>query len=297
MLDWDKLRIFYIVAQTKNITKAAERLNASQSAVSRQITALESSMKTQLFHRRARGLLLTEQGDILLGTVSDFFQKLAQTENALLELSDRPKGSLRVTAGHSFGSIWLAAQMNEFTELYPEIKVELVLEDEQRNISMREADVAIRMYESKNPDLIQRPLTTIHSSIYASNDYLRVHGIPKSLKDLEKHRVLTLSTTGHHVMDGHNWLQKQAKAEGIELNVHFSVNNLMAMLRVVKQGMGIAVLPDYVVERARHVSRILDDITPPAVDAYMVYSMDMKESKRIRAFRHFIQRKLTEHTF
>lgn len=297
MLDWDKLRIFYIVAQTKNITKAAERLNASQSAVSRQITALENSMKTQLFHRRARGLLLTEQGDILLGTVSDFFQKLAQTENALLELSDRPKGALRVTAGHSFGSIWLAAQMNEFSELYPEIKVELVLEDEQRNISMREADVAIRMYESKNPDLIQRPLTTIHSSIYASNDYLRVHGIPKNFSDLQQHRILTLSATGHHVMDGHDWLEKHAKSQEVALYVRFSVNNLMAMLRVVKQGMGIAVLPDYVVERARHVSRILDDVTPPPVDAYMVYSMDMKESKRIRAFRHFIQRKLTEYTF
>jgi DNA-binding transcriptional LysR family regulator len=297
MLDWDKLRIFYIVAQTKNITKAAERLNASQSAVSRQITALESSMKTTLFHRRARGLLLTEQGDILLNTVSEFFQKLAQTENALLELSERPKGALRITAGHSFGAIWLAAQMHEFSELYPEIKVELVLEDEQRNLSMREADVAIRMYSTKNPDLVQRPLTTIHSSIYASNDYLRVYGIPKSFEELSNHRVLTLSTAGHQVMDGHDWMQRHAKSLGVELNIHFQVNNLMAMLRVVKQGMGIAVLPDYVVERARHVSRILDDVSPDPVDAYMVYSMDMKESKRIRAFRHFIQRKLTEYTF
>jgi DNA-binding transcriptional LysR family regulator len=77
MLDWDKLRIFYTVAQAKNITKAAEALNLSQSAVSRQITALEDQMKIALFYRRPRGLLLTEQGEMLQRTVSEFFKKLA----------------------------------------------------------------------------------------------------------------------------------------------------------------------------------------------------------------------------
>lgn len=297
MLDWDKLRIFYIVAQTKNITKAGERLNVSQSAVSRQITTLENNLKTPLFHRRARGLLLTEQGEILLGTVSEFFQKLAVTENTLLELSEQPQGKLRVTCSHSFGSIWLASHMKEFHQLYPEIIVELILDDQERNLSMREADVAIRMYPTTNPDLVQRPLVTLNSAIYASNDYLRMHGIPKNLSELAKHTVLSISCEGNHVLEGSDWLISHAQSQGIHLEPSFSVNNLMAMLRVVKHGMGIAVLPDYVVERARHVSRILDDVAPKPIDAYLVYSMDMKESKRIRAFKHFIQRKLAEQAF
>ncbi len=297
MLDWDKLRIFYIVAQTKNITKAADRLGGSQSAISRQITTLEHSLNTTLFHRRARGLLLTEQGEILLKTVSEFFQKLTITENALLEVADRPKGRLKVTATYSFGATWLTSQMKEFAELFPDISVELILSDEELNLSMGEANLGIRMYPSRNPDLIQRPLVTIHSSIYASNDYLRVHGIPKTMQDLDSHRVLALNDAGSATPERYHWLAKRAAQEGVELNTVFTVNNLMALLRAVKNGMGIAVLPDYIVERARHVSRILDDVSGEEIDVHLVYPMDMRDSKRIRAFRHFIQRKLAEHTF
>lgn len=297
MLDWDKLRVFYVVAQSKNITKAAERLKLSQSAVSRQVTALESSLNTTLFHRRARGLLLTEQGEILQKTVSDFFQKLSVTENALMEVADRPSGPLKVTTTYSFGATWLTSQIKEFAELFPEIQIELILSDDELNLTMGEANVAIRMYPSKNPDLIQRPLVQIHSSLFASNDYLRIHGIPKRFEDLANHKIIALIDSGHSPNEKFNWLQERAAQEGIPLQVSFSVNNLMSMLRSVKNGMGIAVLPDYIVERARHVSRVIDDVQGEPVDAYLTYPMDMKESKRVRAFRHFIQRKLAESTF
>jgi DNA-binding transcriptional LysR family regulator len=295
MLDWDKLRIFYIVAQTKNITKASERLGVSQSAVSRQISALESSLKISLFHRRARGLLLTEQGEILLKTVSEFFQKLTLTENTLM--ADRPKGVLRVTTTYSFGATWLTSQMQEFAELYPEIRVDLILHDDEVNLSMGEADVAIRMYPSRNADLIQRPLVTIHSGLYASNDYLRLYGIPKNINDLSSHRLLILNNRDMQPHEQYRWLLDKAEEDGVKLNVIYSVNNLMSILRAVKNGMGIAVLPDYIVERARHVSRILDDVPASHIDAYLVYPVDLKDSKRIRAFRHFLTRKLSEHTF
>jgi DNA-binding transcriptional LysR family regulator len=297
MLDWDKLRVFYVVAQTKNLTKAGERLNVSQSAISRQITGLESSLKSQLFHRRARGLLLTEQGEILLKTVSEFFQKLTVTENALMEVADRPKGVLKVTASYSFGATWLTSQINEFAELFPDIRLELILSDEELNLGMGEAHVAIRMYPTKSPDLVQRPLIAINSSLYASNDYLRIHGVPKSFADLSQHRIITLMEIGQASHDHYSWLSRRAEREGVALNVAFSVNNLMAILRAVKGGMGIAVLPDYLVERARHVSRLLEEVQGEPLDAYLVYPADMKDSKRIRAFRHFLQRKLAEHTF
>ncbi len=297
MLDWDKLRVFYVVAQTKNITKAGERLNVSQSAISRQITGLEASLNTQLFHRRARGLLLTEQGEILLKTVSEFFQKLALTENALMEVADRPKGILKVTATYSFGATWLTSQIKEFAELFPDIRIDLILSDEELNLSFGEANVAIRMYPTKSPDLVQRSLVAIQSSLYASNDYLRIHGVPKHFQDLEQHRIITLMENGQSAHDHYSWLARRAERESVKLNVAFNVNNLMSILRAVKGGMGIAVLPDYLVERARHVSRVLEDVQGEPLDAYLVYPLDMKDSKRIRAFRHFLQRKLAEYTF
>jgi len=174
-MDWDKLRIFYSVAQAQSFTKAGEMLGLSQSAVSRQISALEDKLQVDLFHRHARGLLLTEQGEILYKTTADVFTKLTATENALMESKERPRGPLKVTAPVAFGSMWLSTIMGEFMELYPEIIVSLLVDDRELDLSMREADAAIRLYPAKHPDLIQRHLVTFHNSMYASNDYLRVH--------------------------------------------------------------------------------------------------------------------------
>lgn len=297
MLDWDKLRIFYTVAQTSNITKAGEALGLSQSAVSRQITALEEQLKTPLFHRRSRGLILTEQGEMLQRTVAEFFQKLSATENALMEVSERPQGKLKVTVPVALGTIWLIPLIKEFNVHYPEIHISLIVDDRELDLSMREADVALRLYSSRQPDLIQKPLITIHSSLYASNDYLRIYGAPKTLEDLKQHRIISYHDGGGEDMTGMNWLIPEAAKLGVELQPYFSVNNVYGILRALKSGMGIAALPDYMVARTKHVSQILDEIHGPPVEAYIVYPMDLKNSRRIRAFRNFVESKLTEYVF
>lgn len=297
MLDWDKLRIFYAVAQAKNITKAGEDLGVNQSSVSRQITTLEEQIGSPLFHRRPRGLLLTEQGEILLRTVSEFYQKLSVTENALLETHEKPKGELRVTIPVSIGTVWLVPLAKEFIELYPEVDLTLIVDDRKLDLSMREADVAIRMYETDQPDLIQRPLFSIQNSIYASNDYLQHHGTPKTLKDLEHHTLISYADQHQVPHDNVNWLFDLAKKKGINLRPRLAVNSLYGMQRAMKSGIGIAPLPDYMVERAKRVSRILDDISGPTIEAYFVYPMDLKNSKRVRAFFNFMQRKLADVAF
>ena len=101
-MDWDKLRVFHAVAEAGSFTHAGESLNLSQSAVSRQISALEESLNVPLFHRHARGLILTEQGDLLYHTARDVFAKLSMTEAMLTESKDRPKGPLKVTTSTLF---------------------------------------------------------------------------------------------------------------------------------------------------------------------------------------------------
>lgn len=297
MLDWDKLRIFYAVAQTKNITKAGDMLGLSQSAVSRQITALEDQLKHPIFHRRARGLLLTEQGEVLLRTVSEFVQKLTDTEHALTDLDQRPTGTLRLAVPVALGTFWLIPLIKEFNELYPEVNIALLVDDRELDLSMREADVAIRMYPAKQPDLIQRQLITINSSLYASNDYLRVYGVPKSLEDLQRHRIIGYTELSGQLHDGVNWHIHQAKQKGLTLTPYFSVNNMYGILRAVKSGMGIAAMPDYMVMRARHISRVLNELDGPSNDAYFVYPADMKNSRRIKTFQGFVERKIAEYVF
>jgi len=126
-MDWDKLRVFHAVAEAGSFTHAGEDLNLSQSAVSRQISALEESLSTTLFHRHARGLILTEQGELLYNTAHEVFGKLSLVEARLRDSKDSPSGDLRVTATVALGSTWLAPLMAEFMAKYPEIELPLSL--------------------------------------------------------------------------------------------------------------------------------------------------------------------------
>ncbi len=168
IMDWDKLRIFHAVAEAGSFTHAGDQLNLSQSAVSRQISALEDSLKIPLFHRHARGLILTEQGELLYRTAHEVFGKLSMVEALLTESKDRPKGPLKITTMVSFGATWLAPRMQEFMEVYPDIDVQLLLEDRELDLSMREADVAIRFKPPRQADLVQRLLMTVHIHAFAS---------------------------------------------------------------------------------------------------------------------------------
>ena len=145
-MDWDKLRVFHAVAEAGSFTHAGDTLNLSQSAVSRQISALEENLQVSLFHRHARGLILTEQGESLNRTVRDVFAKLAMTEALLTESKERPTGRLKVTTTVGFGSQWLASRVGKFLATYPDITMTLLLDDSDLDLAMREADVAIRMH-------------------------------------------------------------------------------------------------------------------------------------------------------
>ena len=169
-MDWDKLRIFHAVADAGSFTRAGKGLNLSQSAVSRQISTLEESLQVKLFHRHARGLKLTEQGEELFLTAHEVFAKLATAEARITDARERPQGPLRITTTIAFGSIWLTPRIKEFVNLYPEIQVSLVLDDRELDLSMREADVAIRLWPSRQPDLVQRHLITMHYHVYAASE-------------------------------------------------------------------------------------------------------------------------------
>ncbi len=129
-MDWDKIRIFYTVAEAGSFTRAGDDLGLSQSAVSRQISALERELKAPLFHRHARGLILTEQGDLLFRAARDMRMRLETTRARLVETSESPSGDLKVTTTVGLGAIGLAPRVAEFLDLFPDVMVELILSNE-----------------------------------------------------------------------------------------------------------------------------------------------------------------------
>jgi DNA-binding transcriptional LysR family regulator len=293
-MDWDKLRVFHAVAEAGSFTHAGESLNLSQSAVSRQISALEESLSVPLFHRHARGLILTEQGELLFRTAREVFAKLAMAEGLISESKDRPKGPLKITTTVAFGSIWLTPRIREFLDLYPEIQVSLVVDDSELDLSMREADVAIRMSPPRQPDLIQRHLVSVQVHIYASNDYIQKHGMPQRAEDLEEHRIIVYGEDARPPVPGVNWLLEVGVKPGQDRRPILTVNNTYGMLRAIMSGLGLAALPDFVANEHSGLVRILPEVAGPPNEAYFVYPEELRTSKRISVFRDFLLRKVAE---
>ena len=296
-MDWDKLRIFHAVAEAGSFTHAGEALNLSQSAVSRQIGTLESGLGVALFHRHARGLILTEQGELLFETTKEVSHKLVMTEAMLGESRERPRGPLEITTTVAFGSIWLTPRMKEFTELYPDIRVNLVLDESERDLSMREADVAIRMVPPRQPDLIQRHLMTMHFHVYASPEYLKKYGLPEKPADLADHMLIVYGEDMEPPVANVNWLLEIGRKPGNRDRSLLKVNNIYGIYRAVQSGVGIASLPDYTIRQASQLVRILPELEGPSYDAYFVYPAELRHSKRIVVFRDYLIRKIAESQF
>jgi DNA-binding transcriptional LysR family regulator len=294
MMDWDKLRIFHAVAEAGSFTHAGEALNLSQSAVSRQISALEESVNVSLFHRHARGLILTEQGELLYRTAHEVFAKLAMAEAQLSESKDRPKGQLKVTTTVAMGSTWLTPRMGEFLEVYPDVTVDLVLDDRELDLSMREADVAIRMAPPRQPELIQRHLMTVHMHVYAAPTYIKRYGLPKSIDELAKHKVIVYGEESKPPVEDINWLLRVGVTGEERRRPTLTVNNVYAIQRAAQAGLGLAALPEFMVQGTTNLVRVLPEIEGPRIDAYFVYPEELRNSKRIQVFRDFLLRKVSE---
>lgn len=294
MMDWDKLRVFHTVAEAGSFTHAGEVLNLSQSAVSRQISALEESLHVSLFHRHARGLILTEQGELLYRTVHEVFAKLAMAEARITESRERPEGPLKITTTVAFGSVWLTPRIKEFMETYPGIEMSMLLDDGEVDLAMREADVAIRFNAPRQPDLIQRHLIALHYNVYAAPEYLKKYGLPKTPADLDNHRLIVYGDDAKAPVENMNWLLSAGTSTPRQPVLR--VNNIYGIYRAVRSGLGIAALPDYFSTVATNLVQVLPELRGPSFDCYFVYPEELRHSKRVMVFRDFLLQKLSENS-
>lgn len=296
-MDWDKLRVFHAVAEAGSFTHAGDKLNLSQSAVSRQISALEESVHAPLFHRHARGLILTEQGELLHQTVRDVFHKLAMAQAQLSESFDQATGPLKITTTVGFGSTWLARHIREFIEENPDVEVSLFLTDTEVDLGMRQADVAIRMAEPRQPDLIQRPLANIPSSVFGRKEYFEQRGKPATPSDLDNHDLIVFGYDAPLPSPSVNWLLTAGADPKRKRKPILRVNNFYGIYRAVMSGLGLGMLPDYMGQIAPELEAVLSEAEGPPTKAYFVYPEELRHSQRVMRFRDFLLRKISEQGF
>ena len=289
-MDWDKLRIFHSVASAGSFTHAGQMLTLSQSAVSRQISALEEEITTPLFQRHARGLTLTDEGEMLYAAVSDVLTRLAQAEEVLKNVREAPRGVLKITSSHGIGTYWLVPRLDEFLKECPEVEVHLVMEDRELDLTQREADLAIRMRAPVQADLIQRKLFTVHYHIYATKKYLEKYGTPHSMDDVGDHTIIAYGETAAPEIREINWLldatRRRLNCKGRVIRI----NNVTGILSATLAGIGVAAIPDYVAAEHPQLVRVLPDVPGPCFDVHLVYADALRQAKRVAAFRDFLVR-------
>ncbi|WP_010141040.1 LysR family transcriptional regulator [Oceanicola sp. S124] len=291
-MDWDKLRIFHAVADAGSLTHAGDALHLSQSAVSRQIRGLEESLNTTLFHRHARGLILTEQGELLFDATRAMAKRLETATARIRDSEEEVFGELRVTTAVGFGTLWLAPRLPKLYEKYPDLKIDLMLEERVLDLPMREADVAVRMKEPSQADLIRKKLMSIRMRCYASADYIARYGRPETLEDLSTHRLICQTPSAPQVAAGASLVGQLMAAE---VRSTLTVNNYFGVLQAVIHNLGIGVLPDYIVEDFPTLERIFPDIESGEVPVFLAFPEELRHSKRVAAFREFVQDEIMAH--
>lgn len=292
MVDWDKLRIFHAVADAGSLTHAGDTLQLSQSAVSRQIRSLEEALDTTLFHRHARGLILTEQGELLFEATAVMSSQLDTTTARMRDSEEHIVGELRVTTTEAFGSIWLVPRLPRLYEAYPDLKIDLMLDERVLDLPMREADIAIRMQEPQQSDLIRRRLVNIRLRFYATKTYLEKTGVPASFNDLTRHRLICQHPSSPQVNPGAELVRK---VMALNPSSTLTVNSYFGVLQGVMAHSGIGILPDYLRPDFDQLVRVLPDIESKEVPVFLAYPEELRNSRRISAFRDFILEEIQTH--
>jgi len=291
-LDWERLRLFHAVAEAGSFTEGARRLHMSQPALSRQIQTLEESINAKLFHRHARGLAMTHEGEQMYRATHEMAETLDRTQAGIEASRERPTGEIRLATTVSFGSTWLARQMVDFLDLYPDITVTMILGDQDVDLAKREADVAVRFHAPRQAELIQKPLVAIRHRMCASPAYLERFGEPRSLDDLANHRLLAYGASAPEALKGINWIL-EVGPDAPQRVPALTINNSFGVLQAVESGAGIASLPSYLIRFSGKVTPILPQIEGAVFRTYFVYPSELRKSVRVGVLRDFLVQRMT----
>ncbi|KCZ89072.1 MULTISPECIES: LysR family transcriptional regulator [Hyphomonas] len=286
-MDWGKLRSFHAAAEAGSLTSAGDRLGISQSAVSRQIAALEETLGVSLFQRHARGLVLTDAGHTLFRSTMDMAQAAQSANTALRDQQETPQGELIVSAPVAFGSTWLVPRLGGFVKKHPDLHLDLRLEDREYDLLKLEAECAIRLWAADKADLIQRKLGTVATNLYASPEYLKTAGMPRTPQDLDNHRIIAYGDESSPLQEM-SFACRVGRDDAPPRPATLKVNNVFAMLRAVDAGLGIADVPDYMASTMPRLVKVLPENVGPIFDLYFIYPSDLRRSKRVAAFRDFV---------
>ena len=289
-MKWDRLKLFNIVAQAGNITRASQILNQSQSSLSRQMKTLEHEIGSKLFLRSSDGINLTREGRTLFNYVSNLVLNIDKIRDKIKDDEINPSGKLRVSATNAFGSLWVAPKMHKFKKLYPNITIALNLRDSEPKVVNYESDVEIRMTPSSSQDDIQIKLADCKYKIFASENYLKKFSEPKNVIDLDEHQIISYGDTAQPPLDRGrlNWLLFIGRDDKKPRKSIFEVSSIYGIAKAAENGMGLASLPDWMEFDMTSLREVLSNLEGPELTISLSYKYELKDDNRIKVFKEFL---------
>lgn len=272
---WEYLSTFVGVARAGSLTGAAQVLGISQPTASRHIQALEAALDVDLFVRHARGLTLTDDGARLLESASEVAERVESIFRHVKGERDRVAGSVRVSAAEPIGGHAINPCLTRLLREFPELRVELVIDNSPADLSRREADIAARMFRPTQLDLVARRIGEVEIGLFASRSYLRRRGTPRGVGDI-----------GHHTMIGFDrdpvWHQVVAEL-GLSPSVFgYRCDSVLAQIQAARDGVGIAALHVALAARHRSLVRVLPRLKIPSLEMWLVMHASLRGNAAVR---------------
>ena len=289
MQNLSDIAVFIDVVQAGSFTAAAERLEISKAVVSKYVSRLEQRLGARLFHRTTRRLTLTEAGDALYRRGASALAELEEAERDVAQLAGAPRGRLRVSAPTYFGTVTLAPLVKSFVERYPEITLDLDLDDRLVDLVKDRFDIAIRISSTIDSSLVARKLSTSALVAVASPAYLRRRGHPKVPADVREHACLGYS----RARMPNEWRFRGRKGPWIAVTIDAALycNNDFVLKQAAMDGLGIGLFPRFFVAREldeRQLAQVLPSYDMPALSISAVYASRRHLPPKVRAFVDFL---------
>lgn len=290
------LRAFSRVVETGGFAAAARQMGLSRSAVNKYVIALENELGTQLLRRSSRQVSPTEAGLAFYDRAVFILNELDEAIAAVTRLHEQPRGNLRINAPMTFGTLHLAPVLADFLVRYPDVHVELVLNDRLVDPIEEGFDVTVRIADPiATTSLITREIVPIRRVLCASPDYLAAHGDPRAPRDLRSHRCLHY---GYQETGSHWRLAGPDGEHSVQVNCVMWSNNGESLKEIALRGQGIALLPSFIVGEALRLGQlrtVLEDYHPPAITLCALYPRHRHLSAKVRLFVEFLVERLGQH--
>lgn len=281
------LRVFVCAVEQGSLSGAGEKLDISRAMVSRYLAELESWMGARLLHRTTRRLSLTGPGEEALNRARAMLALGEEMEQIAVKGDDAPKGQLRITSSYSLSEALLVGAANDYLAQYPGTAIDILLLDRTVNLVEERIDLAVRITNDLDPNLVARRLGTCHSVVCASPTYLARHPMPHRVQDLALHNCLTYTYFGKSLWE----FNGPDGPESVPVSGNLSANISNLLLEATLEGAGISLQPRYsaqpYLERGELVP-LLTDWQPKRLGVYGVYATRKQMSPLLRSFLDFL---------